>query len=61
MRCRLPALLDLLQELMLANGDEHASGRPLIAALRRLPMDSVEATEYVLQARAELACLLVCS
>ena len=46
--CRLPALNNVMQALLLANPDEHESGRPLVAALRRLPSDSVESTDFVL-------------
>ena len=48
--CRLPVLADLNQALWLQNQDEHASGQPVVAALRRLPMDSSTATNYVLHA-----------
>ena len=43
-------LADLNQALWLQNQDEHASGQPVVAALRRLPMDGSTATNYVLHA-----------
>ena len=48
--CRLPVLADLNQAIWLQNQDEHASGQPVVAALRRLPMDGSTATNYVLHA-----------
>ena len=49
-RCRLPVLMDLSTRLLRQNPAEHTAGPPLIAALRRINLNTEDAETFALRA-----------